>query len=240
MPEAVFQQLQSACESLNVSLIGGHTEITVDLPRPILSGAMLGTVHRGAAISTAGAQLGDDLILTSGIAIEGTAILAAQATEQLRDLGVDDAVLTRAGKFLDEPGISVVKDAATAMEVGGVHSMHDPTEGGLATGIAEMCTASGLGVTIKSDAVRVYPESTAICKALGLDVWGLIASGALLIAAHPAQSSAIVNALRSRGRQAAIIGAMTPQDDGLKIEESGRSRLLQTFERDEIARYFGN
>ena len=240
LPEAVFGQLQSACASLNVSLIGGHTEITVDLPRPILSGAMLGTVHRGGAISTAGAQLGDDLILTSGIAIEGTAILAAQASDQLRELGVDDAVLARARRFLDEPGISVVTDARTAMEVGGVHSMHDPTEGGLATGISEMCSASGLGLTVKGNAVRVYPESSAICDALGLNVWGLIASGALLIAADPAQSAAIVSAVRSLGRQAAIIGVMTPPDDGLKIEENGRSGPLPVFERDEIARYFGD
>ena len=201
---------------------------------------MLGTVHRGGAISTAGAQLGDDLILTSGIAIEGTAILAAQASDQLREMGVDDAVLARARRFLDEPGISVVIDARTAMEVGGVHSMHDPTEGGLATGISEMCSASGLGLTVKGNAVRVYPESSAICDALGLNVWGLIASGALLIAADPAQSAAIVSAVRSLGRQAAIIGVMTPPDDGLKIEENGRSGPLPVFERDEIARYFGD
>ena len=240
LPEAIFGQLHSAGSSLNVSLIGGHTEITVDLPRPILSCAMLGTVHRGAAISTAGAQLGDDLILTSGIAIEGTAILAAQATDQLRDMGFDDAALTRARNFLDEPGSSVVKDAATAMQVGGVHSMHDPTEGGLATGIAEMCGASGLGATIRSDAVQVYPESTAICDALGLNVWGLIASGALLIAADPTRSSASVSAGRSLGRRAESIGAMTQQDDGLKIEDSDRSSPLPVFERDEVARYFGD
>jgi hydrogenase expression/formation protein HypE len=240
LPEAVFQQLQSACKSLNVSLIGGHTEITVDLPRPILSGAMLGTVHHGRVISTAGAQLGDDLILTSGIAVEGTAILAVQAADQLRSLGVNDAVLSRAGSFLDDPGISVVKDAGIAMEVGGVHSMHDPTEGGLATGIAEVCNASSLGVMINRGAVRVYPEAAAICDALKLNVWGLIASGALLITADPARSTEIVNAVLSHGRQAGVIGVITPQTEGLNIEENGRSSPLPEFERDEIARYFGD
>ncbi|NQW17280.1 MAG: hydrogenase expression/formation protein [Chloroflexi bacterium] len=239
LPEDVFTQLQSACKSLNVSLIGGHTEITVDLPRPILSGAMLGTVGRGKEISTSGAQVGDKLILTSGIAVEGTAILATQAADRLRESGVEEAILTRARKFLDEPGISVVKDAGVAVAVGGVHSMHDPTEGGLATGIAEMCRSSGVGVTIKGDSVRMYPEAMAICQALKLDAWGLIASGALLIAADPAKSDEIVNAIRKKGRHAEIIGELTPQSAGLEIEENGRSRPLPEFERDEIARYFG-
>jgi hydrogenase maturation factor len=240
LPEAVFEQLQSACKSLNVSLIGGHTEITVDLPRPILSGAMLGTVRRGEAISTAGAQFGDDLILTSGIAVEGAAILAAQASDRLVELGMSEAILGRAAKFLDEPGISVVKDADIAMAVGGVHSMHDPTEGGLATGIAEVCNASGLGVAVNAESVHIYPEAAAICEALGLDVWGLIASGALLIAADPARSGDIVEAVRVEGREAEIIGKLTASSDGLSIAENGRLSPLPEFERDEIARYFGD
>ena len=85
---AIFDQLRDACDGLEVALVGGHTEITRDLPRPIALGAMLGEVRKDRVVLTSGARPDDAIVLTKGIAIEGTAILAREAAKQLQEAGV--------------------------------------------------------------------------------------------------------------------------------------------------------
>ena len=84
----MFHQLSDACAELNIALIGGHTEVTYNLDRPIAVGAMLGEVDRDKAILSSGVQPGDLLILTKGVAVEGTSILAREAEDQLAEHGV--------------------------------------------------------------------------------------------------------------------------------------------------------
>ncbi|HEX2325256.1 MAG TPA: AIR synthase related protein, partial [Chloroflexota bacterium] len=108
---ALFEQLTEACTSLGVTLVGGHTEITGGLERPVLSGCMLGEVERARAVRTGGGQAGDNLILTQGIAVEGTAILAREAADTLRARGVKGETVARARELLFDPGISVVPAA---------------------------------------------------------------------------------------------------------------------------------
>src|SRR6185436_13997962 len=38
----IFAQVRRACDDLGIALAGGHTEVTVGLQRPLLSGHMLG------------------------------------------------------------------------------------------------------------------------------------------------------------------------------------------------------
>ena len=241
VPEEIFSQLQSASSELGVTLIGGHTEVTVGLTRPLISGAMLGEVAPGGEVSTGGALVGDGVILTSGIAVEGTSILAVEFAQELAVAGVSDEVLGLAGNFLFEPGISVVRDARVAIEsgvAGEVHAMHDPTEGGLATGLRELAEASGTGLLIDAAAVHVYPESARICEALEVDPWGLIASGALLVVAKADSCDGIVAGLKAEGRKAAVIGSVTGPEEGVVVSGADGTRELQQFDRDEIARLF--
>jgi hydrogenase expression/formation protein HypE len=133
MVERIFSQVSAACQSLGIVLCGGHTEITYGLERPIAVGMMLGEVEKADLVCTAGAQVGDAVILTKGISIEGTALLAREMEEQLvAQVGGD--LVARGQRFLTEPGISVVRDAKIVCQVGHPHAMHDPTEGGVATG----------------------------------------------------------------------------------------------------------
>ena len=74
--EAIFTQVQEACRTLGVSLVGGHTEVTQGIDRPILAGAMLGEVEKDRLVTTAGARVGDAILLSKGVAIEGASILA--------------------------------------------------------------------------------------------------------------------------------------------------------------------
>ena len=238
--EDVFEQITNACDELGIALVGGHTEITLDLSRPIAVGALLGEVDKDKVVLTSGAKPGDSIILTKGIAVEGTSILAREAAEALRDAGVEPQVIERARHLLFDPGISVVKDAGIALKSGGVHAMHDPTEGGLATGLAEMAAAAGVGLTVAMERVPVLPETAAICTALALDPFGLIASGALLAAVAPEDAPQLVNALESGGIPAWEIGRFTTAAHGLRMRTPQGNRPLPTFSRDELARYFSN
>lgn len=234
----IFKQLHEAASELGITLIGGHTEITVGLPRPIIAGTMLGEAAPSETVKTSSANVGDEVILTSGIAIEGTAIIASESKVELLAAGMTEAEIARAAEFLDSPGISVVNAARIATSTGHVTAMHDPTEGGLAGALDELARASNTGIEVDTSMVHIYPETKTICKALDLNPWGLIASGALLITSKPAGSSSIIEALAESGIPASVIGKITRPELGLVQIESGKTTPLPTFERDEIARLY--
>jgi len=238
LAEGIFDQILDACRQMGVELVGGHFEITYRLDRPIVVGAMLGEVERDRLVRGSGAQPGDHLILTKGIAIEGTAVLAREAADALRRKGVAADVLETARGYIFQPGISVVREALLAVEKTSVHAMHDPTEGGLATALYEMAEASGVGMRLEEAAVPVLPATRAVCRAAGLDPLGLLASGALLIALPPQDSDRLLAALEEAGIAAVRVGTVTPKDAGVIIEQrDGRSMALSTFARDEVARF---
>ena len=235
----IFDQLVEACAALDVALVGGHTEVTRGLDRPIAVGAMLGEVAKERVVLTSGAQPGDAIVLTKGIAIEGTAILAREASQQLREAGVAPGVVETAGGLLFSPGISVVKDAEVACGAVQVHSMHDPTEGGISTGLLEMGRAAGVGLVVEGDRLPILPECRTICDAVGLDPLGLIASGALLATLDPQDAPLLIDALEREGISAYEIGRVTPAGQGLKLCTSDGIQELPAFERDELARFLG-
>jgi hydrogenase maturation factor len=184
-----------------------------------------------------GARDGDHVLLTKGIAIEGTALLARDAPDALRERGVPEHVLAAAAGLLDAPGISVVREAVAACATGHVHALHDPTEGGLATALEELALASDLGVNIKSEEIAALPETAAICAALGLDPLGLLASGALLIAVEVSGCDAVREALVAEGIDVACIGALASLDRAGIIVDARTHTPLPRFERDELARF---
>ena len=236
--EAVFDQVLEACNALGVALVGGHSEVTYGIQRPIILGTMLGDVPRDRLIETGGAQDGDSIVVTKGIAIEGTAILARERAADLRRAGVDAETLEIAGALITVPGISVINDARIACENFRVHSLHDVTEGGLVTGLAEVARASGLGLAGEEGSIPFLPASLSICQALDLDPLGLLASGALLITLPPADVPALLAALAEDGIDGWEIGLMTAPEEGLQMIGRQGEVPLPAFQRDELARYF--
>jgi len=232
----IFDQIATTCHSLDVALVGGHTEITHGFDRPVVVGFMLGDVPAGDLVRPDGARPGDELILTKGIAVEGTAIIAREKHHGLAAL--DPALLDRSRGFLRHPGISVVRDAAIAVGAGEVHAMHDPTEGGLAMGLWELAEAAAVGLVVRRDAIPIFQETEVLCETLDLDPLGLIASGALLMAVAADDAAAISRALEEAGITAARIGRVVERAEGRVLRESGEDRPLPTFERDEITRLF--
>jgi hydrogenase expression/formation protein HypE len=238
--DAIFDQITDACREMDVALVGGHTEITHGIDRPIVVGCMLGEVSPDRLVRPGGAKPGDALLMTKGIAVEGTAIIAREVNG-VNGLvnGLSEGFLERCQDFLHEPGISVVQDARVAMMAGEVHAMHDPTEGGLATGLLELAEAARVGLEVEEDAIPILPETRVLCTRLGLDPLGLIASGALLLAVAPEDVEAILTALESAGIDAVRIGRMVDRERGVVLRRATGERPLPHFERDEIARLFG-
>lgn len=237
MVERILSQCSQACNELGISLCGGHTEITYGLDRPIAVGLMLGEVEKESLVRSAGAQVGDGIILTKGIAIEGTALLAKELGDKL-EMQVGPELVARGRHFLKEPGISVLRDAKIVQQAGHPHAMHDPTEGGLATALWELAHASGNGIVLDPSRIRVFPETQRFCKALRMDPMGVIASGALLVSASPDETPTMVEALTSAGVHASVIGRVVEGPATVQVRTADGLLPLPNFARDEVARVF--
>lgn len=233
--DEIFDQIDGACRDVGAQLVGGHTEITARLDRPILCGTMLGEVSRDELITPRGAQPGDRLLLTKGVPIEGTSILAADFAQDLELLPAD--LLERARNFLTDPGISVVPEARAAAKAGGVSAMHDPTEGGIATGLWELAKASAVGLDVDRSAIHIPAESQAICDALGVDPLGAIASGALLLSVRPERLSDVTAAISTQGIEVSEIGEVR-DGDGVVLHTCRGAERLRPPARDAIAALF--
>ena len=235
--ERVFDQILSACSSLGITLVGGHTEITYGLTRPIVVGCMLAEAENQPIITTSGAKPGDDIVITKGIAIEGTAVLAREAKQILLSSRLSQNLVQRAANYLFSPGISVLQEALLAYSRVEVHSMHDPTEGGLATGLWEIANAAQVGILVEENKIPVLPECQAICDKFALNPLGLLASGALIITLAPAETATLLSALAKAGISAEIIGKVVSAEEGLKMHTARGTQELPQFERDELARF---
>lgn len=229
-------QLYAACREKNISLIGGHTEITYGLDRPILMGTLIGEVAKEKLITPAGASPGDKILLTKGIPIEATAILAREFPERLADT-FTPAELAEAQAFLHQPGIGVLRDAQLATAAGRVTAMHDPTEGGLAGALWELAEANGHTLRVDPAAIPILPLAGRVCAAFGLDPLATIASGALLLTAVSADVPAICQALAEAGIDCVMIGEVEEGREETAVVQPDGS-LLPRPARDEIARVY--
>ena len=237
--EQILGQIHQACGELGVTVAGGHTEVSFGMDRPLVVGQMLGEVRRGGVVRSSGLRPGDALLLTKGMAIEATAIIAAEKRDELRSRGWTEAALDRCAGYLDDPGISVVADARTALAAGGVHALHDPTEGGVATGLAEMAGASQVGLEIDGGALPVSAESRRLCAEFELDPFGVISSGALLIGCAAEAAGTVTTALEGKGIACARIGTAREVGFGLRLRQPDGALVdLPRFEVDEITRLF--
>lgn len=210
----ISDQIGKAATDLGMAIVGGHCEVTPGLTEPIVVGCAMGITEKGNYVTAGGAKPGDKLILTKSTGIEGTAILASDREEKLAKK-MAPSMLKSAKEYYGQ--ISIVRDALVAFQTGGVHAMHDPTEGGVAGGIHEMADASNLGASILEERIKVSPETQEICDFFHIDPLCLISSGALLIAAEPKSAEAIVKRLEQEKIAASVIG---------QFQENPRSRTI--------------
>ncbi len=236
MVESIFRQVDEACGDLDIALVGGHTEVTYDLDRPILVGFMLGEVRKDELVTSEGAQVGDRILLTKRVCVEGTSIIAREVPQRLAEREIDEDAIDRAKNLLHDPGINVLREARVAVGAGEVHAMHDPTEGGVATGLHELAIASETGIAVALDDIPFFAETESFCDVLGVEPLGLIASGSLLLAVAPDDSETIAEAIRAEGIDCADIGEVVEEDRGVKIRRGLNWHDLPRYDQDEIAK----
>lgn len=229
--ERIADQVYDACREIGVSVIGGHTEITHGLDRTILAGTLIGEVARERLVTPRGAAPGDRLLLTKGVPIEGTAILAREFPARLSGI-LSTAELEQARAFLRSPGISVLRDARVALAAGRVTAMHDPTEGGLAGALWELAEASGCTLAVDTARVPVPALAARTCAAFGLDPLATIASGALLLTSPAAEAQRIRNALDAEGIPCADIGTVEPGPPRVNMPRPARDEIARAWESD--------
>lgn len=225
----IMADMHEAASAIGIEIVGGHTEITPAVTIPVLAMTAIGRAAKGGFLTSAGARPGDQLIATKWAGLEGTAILASDFPEAVRNiLGPDlwaDAVALG-----DQ--ISVLPDARAAV-AGGATALHDATEGGLLGAAWEMAEGAGLGLEISRDDVPVHPATEALAAALTFDPLRLISSGLLLIAAPP--DNDLVERLKDAGIPAAVVGRFLADPERVLVRP-GERRLLAPPEGDELWR----
>ena len=235
----IFKNIHDTCKSFGITVIGGHTEITAGLDRPIVIGSLLGEVEKDKLVLTSGAKAGDSIILTKGIFIEGTSIIAREKEDFLKEKGYGNQFIEKCKNYLYDPGISIFKEAFVSNNNFTITSMHDLTEGGLFNGLAEIAIASELGLLIKKEQINLLPEPLELSKIFKLNPYSTISSGSLLISISPESAEDLINLLRKNGINSMVIGNFTSQKSVyLILDENDKKSQMSYTEVDEITKIF--
>ena len=220
-------EMHETARALGIAIVGGHTELTPGLKRPIVVTTAFAVAD--SYVTARGARDGDTLMMTKTAGVEGTAIVGTDARFKGR---LDQKTVAGAGRFFRK--LSVVEEAARAHETGAVHAMHDCTEGGVLGALYEMATAAGLGLQVDEADIPVAPETRRICRAFRIDPLKLISSGTLLIAVDRGREGLVKEAVSSAGSTATPIGRF--QSGTVSLARRGRRQEITTPPRDEIWR----
>ncbi len=228
----IMREINQASKKIGVAVLGGHTEITPGLNRPIIAGFMIGETGPSRNFSAQNGRPGDRILFTKTAGLEGTAIIASEYSQKLRRL--PSSTLECAKSFSQR--ISVVKEALAIARLQGVHAMHDPTEGGVITGLWELAEASNLGIEVWSDKIRIAPETIQICSILRLNPLKLMSSGSLLVAVKPSETGQVKRKLRELKVPVSEVGVLTPRAVERNLLSNGRKTKLRPVSRDELYR----
>lgn len=228
--------LRDLCYEWGITLCGGHTEITDAVTRPVVTGMLAGTVLKSGLIDKRNMRTRDRILLTKGVAVEGTSIIAREFGERLKELGMKHDEIEKSREFLSS--ISILKEAQIAAKSEGTSAMHDVTEGGVATALEELSIAGQHKVRVDMDKIPVFPETRKICKLLGIDPLGLIGSGSLLICCREDHCEKLVNNICEAGTDVSIIGEVLGEGQGIEAVRRNSLTEWPRFEVDEITRLF--
>ena len=225
----LFGEMHQALAGIGATLVGGHTEVTDTVTQPVVVGQMLGHREDGRFLRTGGVREGDVILQVEPTPIEGAAVLAAEVGQGLASVAPEH--MARAKDALRDPGISIVEPAPRAAALGAT-ALHDPTEGGRSAGLHELAEASGLALGLDAEAVLWFEPGVEVCRMLGADPWGVLASGTLLAAFPVDKAKGACEALEAAGHPTAVI-ARAEAGAGVHL---GDGRSLPRYERDEVAR----
>jgi hydrogenase maturation factor len=228
--QTIIKSISSAAAELGICIVGGHTGWYDAVNIPTVGGITVwGFADKDSWISPGGARDGDVLLMTKGPAIEATALLSVLYKDRISGSMTEDA-LQRCLKRVTE--ITVVEDALSAFSAGGVHAMHDATEGGVLGGVYEMAEASGLPVNVDLDSVDVPADIMEFAKALNFDPWYAISEGTLLAAVEPQSVPTIRRAWDKLGIKSFELGIFDSKIEHSMFRRNGRTSKLTEPETD--------
>jgi hydrogenase expression/formation protein HypE len=227
----IVDSIHVAARELGIAIVGGHTGFYPGFTAPTIGGiAVFGLARKKDVVTPAGARPGDEVVLTKGPAIETAALLACLREEEL--LAAHPAALVAKAKALTR-SITVVADALAAAASGGVTAMHDATEGGVAGGLFEIASASGVGMEV-DERLFVYPDEVRmVCEAFAIDPVKAIAEGSLLVTVRPKKSAELLARLKRRRIAASVVGQVVADRRRRTIvRRDGRIEALAVPEQD--------
>ncbi|MBH1940749.1 AIR synthase family protein [Mobilitalea sibirica] len=225
--KTIMKDIEAVCETLDIEVIGGHTEVTKAVNQPIITVTGVGKMKRSEIIKTSGAIPGHEIVMTKWAGLEGTAIIAAEKEQELLSK-YTAGFLEGAKRMLDH--ISVVRESVIAREVG-VTSMHDVTEGGVFGALWEMGAASKVGMEVDLTKILLKQETVEICEFYDINPYMLISSGCMLIVTDKANR--LVDSLKAEGIPAAVIGHITQGNERI-VMNGDEKRYLEPPKGDEL------
>lgn len=226
--DKIMKQAGEESEKHRIEIIGGHTEITDAVCRPVIVSTAVGRCLAGKSVNSDNIKVGDRILVSKELGLEGIGIISKERADKLVGK-ISDEELAEAQSFIHLT--SVVKEGLIAGEIG-VDGMHDITEGGLLGAVWEMCQTSGLGAEIVYEKVPVSDVSLKICDILGINVLRLISSGAMLIVADEEKSSVLIERAAAEGVQITDIGKITKS--GRIMVRNGKSEEITPPVADEL------
>lgn len=224
--EKVVEDLIKTADTVGIDIVGGHTEVTDAVTRIVVSTTVIGRTPSKTLVKSSGAQVGDSIIMTKAVAMEGTYILACEQKEKLKNVLSMQDFETANGLGSQ---ISVIKEGITAGR-NGATAMHDITEGGVLGAVYELCEASGVGCVLDKESIPVLSVTKKICSHFGINPYRLIGSGSMIITAS--DENKMMQALTKAGVRAAAIGKITEKD--VCLVENGLKQMIEPPEADEL------
>lgn len=209
--EEMMRQAGEASEELGVEIIGGHTEITPAVTKPVIVSTAIGRGEKWASQHSENMRPGDYIMITKSAGLEGSGIIACDFEDQLKEVLTQEEI-EKAKSLLGQ--VSVVKEGVAAGEVG-THGMHDVTEGGVLGAVWEMCQIAGTGAELWVDQVPVEPVTRKICDYFDIDYLRLISSGCMIIMVAPDKKEEMEEAMAAAGVAASYIGVIKDAAAGI-------------------------
>lgn len=237
--KAIMSEIEDAAKNLRIDVLGGHTEFTSAVTRPVVCATAVGTARK--IVKSSGAEEDDAIVMTKTAGIEGTYIIAKDFAGRLEPSLLakknapeyTEADAAEALAYIKK--ISVLPESRIMLKHE-VTSMHDITEGGVYGAVAELCAGGGAGAVLQESKIPLSDVTRKICARLDLNPYRLLSGGSLLCTVK--KPKPLIEELQAAGIAASVIGKIAARDRGaVSVGRKGAETVIQC-EPDEINKLF--
>ena len=225
--ETIIKSMDEVCQETGVSIITGDTKVMEQgkLDQMVIATTGIGLAKRGEVKRDSGLEIGDKIILSGSVGDHGMALMAYREGFGFEtDLKSDVA-----------PVWEIVE---TALGIGGVTALKDPTSGGLANAVNELASKSGVGLMLDEDQIPLKEQVKAVSEMLGIDPFDVANEGKVVMGVKPDVAEETLKAIRKTkyGSEAQIIGEVTEGHHVLMETSLGGKRILEAPIADPVPR----